>query len=119
MKRLLLLAAEMLDLASDEFGNHTCIYFKTPPDLTDADLQSIADLMDEANNGTRLSLAEWRVAKPDEATTPDGIRHYMTNFALMSAMAHMLRKMAESAATADDATPADVDPQLALPEVSP
>lgn len=95
MNRLLLLAADLLALASDEFGNHTCNDFKTPPDLTDVQLQAIADLLDESNiHRTGMTLTEWRAENPDDATTVDRIRTYMTDFCLMDAMAHMLRKMA-------------------------
>lgn len=91
--RVLLLAAELLELAADEFSNHGCNDFKTPPDLTEADLESLADLHNLANFGT-CDPAELRTKDPrgDDTCTPDRLRRYMTDWTLMRALATGLRR---------------------------
>lgn len=98
-KRLLILTADLLRLASDEFSNHGCNDFKTPPDMTDEDLQDIADLLDMSNfKGitTREELAQLRKDWPDDVTSVDIIRTHMTDWLLMRAMEFMLRREADS-----------------------
>lgn len=96
-KRLLILAADLLRLASNEFSNHGCNDFKTPPDMTDEDLQAIADLLDMSNFKdikTKDELDQLRKDWPDDVTDVDAIRTYMTDFTLMRAMEFMLRREA-------------------------
>jgi len=96
-KRLLILAADLLRLASNEFSNHGCNDFKTPSDMTDEDLQAIADLLDMSNFKditTAEELAQLRKDWPDDVTEIDAIRTYMTDFMLMRAMELMLRREA-------------------------
>lgn len=92
------LAADLLDVASATFANHGCNDLKTPEWFGDFNLRDFADLMDEHNSGgkTGEALAAWRTEHPDDATDADKIRHYMTDFAAMSALAYGLRKMADA-----------------------
>lgn len=93
----MILAADLLRLASNEFSNHSCNDFRTPPDMTDVDLQAIADLLDMSNFRditTAEELAQLRKDWPDDVTTVDAIRAYMTDFRLMRAMEFMLRRAA-------------------------
>lgn len=94
-KRLLLLAADVFDLAADRMPDNVCNDFEAPHDLTDDDAQRLADLHDLANMGTKQSLAEWRAVHPEDATTAEDIRTGMTSWVLAGAMAHMIRRMAE------------------------
>jgi len=48
---LLLLAADLLDLAADEFGKHGCNDLDLPAGFTDRDLEALALLMNRANFG--------------------------------------------------------------------
>lgn len=98
-KRLLILAADLLQLASNEFSNHGCNDYKTPPDMTDEDLQDIADLLDMSNFKditTREELAKIREDWPDDVTDVDSLRAYMMDWMLMRAMEFMLRREADS-----------------------
>ena len=91
--RVLLLAAELLELAADEFPNHGCNDFRTPIDLTEADLASLADLHNLANFGT-CDPAELKAKDPrgDDVVTPDRLRRYMHDWCLMQALAAGLRR---------------------------
>ena len=95
---LLHLTAALLDLASNEFSNHTCNGFRIPQGLgiTDADLQALADLADMDNFGvtTPKGLAKVRADHPDDVTTVESLKDSPADWVLMQALAHGLRIVA-------------------------
>lgn len=94
--RLLRLAADLLTLAAREFSNHNSNDYRTPDWFTEVDLDELALLLDASNSeNTGLALKEWRSANPEDATSPDDLRHYLTDFTAMRAMAFMLRSFAK------------------------
>lgn len=92
---LLRLAAELLELASDEFGNHTCNDFKMTGRFDDATRGVLADLLNRQNLGE--GYVNKYAPDDDDVETAERIKDYATDFALMDGMAYMLRKMADDA----------------------
>ena len=89
------LAAELLDMASDVFGNHGCNDFKMSGRFTDEERAAIADLMNCQNLGKDYKSTH--ASDDDDVRTAEQIKDYACDFALMDAMAYMLRKMADYA----------------------
>ena len=89
------LAAELLELASDTFGNHGCNDFKMTGRFTDEERIALADLMNRQNLGPDYKTKY--APDHDDVDTAERIKYYTQDFALMDAMAFMLREMADHA----------------------
>lgn len=89
--RLLELAAHLLDLAGDEFGNHGCNDLQLHGDFTDADREALALLMNRNNFGDRPPEA-W---SEEDVVTAKDLRRRAHDTAAMHALAFGLREMAK------------------------
>lgn len=89
-KALLLLAADLLDEAADEFGNHGCNDMSLPL-LSDDDRKGLADLMNRSNFPSSMAPEQWPA---EDVVTSDDLRCGCADFAAMRAMAFGLREFA-------------------------
>lgn len=99
------LAAELLSMASDKFGNHTCNDFKMTGRFTKEELVVLADMMNRSNLGPDYKTKY--APDHDDVDTAERIKDYACDFALMDTMAFMLREMA-AYAEANAVMPANV-----------
>ena len=86
------LAADLLDLASDTFGNHSCNDFKMHG-FSGEELEALADLMNRQNLGADYKTEY--APDDDDVNTSQRLEDCACDFSLMSAMAFMLREMAD------------------------
>lgn len=91
--KLLLLAADMLDLAADEFGNHVCNDFDLPAEFTAADRAALAALMNRSNFDDSPSET-WPA---DDVRSAEDLRRGTSDFAVMRGLAFGLREAARGA----------------------
>lgn len=84
--KLLTLAADLLELASDEFGNHGCNDWDPPADWDDCDRDAFA---------LRAWVANGR--PKDEEPTKDDPQHVQADWWAMYTCACELRRMAKEA----------------------
>jgi hypothetical protein len=89
------LAAELLDLASDTFGNHGCNDFKMADRFTEEERIVLADMMNRQNLGPDYKTEY--APDDDDLMTADRLKDWAMDFCLMDAMALMLREMADHA----------------------
>ena len=98
------LAAELLSMAADKFGNHSCNDFKMTGRFTEEERAALADLMNRSNLGPDYKTKY--APDHDDIDTAERIKDYACDFALMDTMAFMLREMADHA-EANAVRPAD------------
>lgn len=92
---LLLLAADMLDKAGDEFSNHGCNDLKLPAAIKGADLDALALMINRWNfKGDAEAMAN---AAPDDLETAKSLRPVTYDWMVMGALAYGLREMAAAA----------------------
>lgn len=88
---LLLLAADLLELASRAFGNHGCNDYDLPRDMKAGDIESLAALCNRWN----FQNVDPANVDPDELKTAKDLRRGASDFVIMSALAFGLREMAK------------------------
>ncbi len=88
-RTILQLAAALLDVAADSFGNHGCNDTLLAECLSDDDADTLARLYDIANLGSE----EERASDPEQAHTGQQMKHHAHDFVLMRACAVALRQM--------------------------
>lgn len=86
--KLLNLAAELLDLAGDKFGNHGCNDFK-PTDWSPSERRELAIAHEEYNGDT------CELERLSEIPEGDSEFDFFSDFCLMFYCAHALREMAK------------------------
>lgn len=91
-KQLLLMAADLMRRAAEEFSNHGCNDYRLPP-LTDEERQELADLHNLANFGTCDPEALKRKDTDDVRTAAD-FKVWARDDLLMTVFAAALRRMA-------------------------
>ena len=87
---LLNLAADLLDLAGEEFARRCSNDLRLPADLPMAEVEALALLTNRANFNDR-PVAEWQT---DQIATAEQMRENATDFVVMGALAFGLREMA-------------------------
>ena len=92
--KFLRLAANLLDLASDTFSNHSCNDFKMHG-FSGEELEALADLMNRQNLGSDYKTEY--APDDDDVNTSERLEDCACDFSLMSAMAFMLQEMADEA----------------------
>lgn len=91
--KFLRLAAELLNMASDKFGNHGCNDFKMTGRFTDEERADLADLMNRQSLGPDYKTKY--APGHDDIDTAERLKDYACDFALMDTMAFMLQEMAD------------------------
>ena len=89
---LLELAADMLDLAGEEFARHGCNDLQLPADMPLTDVEALVKLANRANFGDRPE-STW---PPDDVATAEQVRHRADEVVVMGALAFGLREMAKA-----------------------
>lgn len=89
------LAAELLNMAACVFGNRGCNDFKMTGRFSEEERAALADLMNRQNLGVDYKTKY--AADDDDVVTAERLEDYSCDFALMDAMAFMLREMAAHA----------------------
>lgn len=92
---LLLLCADMLDKAGDEFGNHTCNDLRLPKGVKGADLDALATMINRWN--FQACPTDMAKADPDDLETAKTLRPVTYDWMVMHALAFGLREMAAAA----------------------
>jgi len=88
----MLLAADMLDKAGDEFGNHGCNDLQLPKEIKGADLAALADMINRWN--FQADPSAMAKAQPDDLETPKTLRPVTYDWMVIHALAFGLREEA-------------------------
>lgn len=88
---LLLLAADLLDKAASEFGNHGCNDYDLPRSMSHADVETLADL---CNRDNFQNVRDMSKIDPKDMQTAKRLRRNAPDFVVMGALAFGLRELA-------------------------